>query len=152
MLLGGGVGSVPSILYNELGLSLSTTVVEIDKEVIRLGEKYFKLGDYPNLTIVNEDAFVFVSNTTETYDLIAIDIFKDILVPEQFISHIFFDNIKKRLNPNGVVIFNFVSFDFETKQQVKKIEQLLSTVFKTGYKVAIHKIESLNRVFIVEGV
>ena len=151
LLLGGGAGSVPSILYKELNLNLSTTIVEIDKEVIRLGKKYFKLGDYPNLTIVNDDAFVFVSNTTETYDLIAIDIFKDVMVPERFISPVFFDNIKKRLNPNGVVIFNFVSFDFETKQQVKKIEQLLSTVFK-NYTITTHKIESLNRVFIVERV
>ncbi|MBW6481496.1 MAG: fused MFS/spermidine synthase [Vicingaceae bacterium] len=150
LLLGGGAGSVPSILYNELGLNLSTTVIEIDKEVIRLGKKYFKLGDYPNLKIVNEDAFVFAANTAETYDLIAIDIFKDIVVPEQFISPVFFDNIKKRLNPNGVVVFNFVSFNFETKQQIKNIEQLFSTIFKTGYKVTIHKIESLNRVFIVE--
>jgi len=151
LLLGGGAGSVPSILYKELNLNLFTTVVEIDKEVIRLGKKYFKLGDYPNLTIVNEDAFVFVSNTTETYDLIAIDIFKDVMVPERFISPVFFDNIKKRLNPNGVVIFNFVSFDFETKQQVKNIEQLLSNVFK-AYNITTHKIESMNRVFIVEDV
>lgn len=150
LLLGGGAGSIPSILYKELGLNISTTVVEIDKEVIRLGKKYFKLGDYPNLTIINEDAFVFVSNTTETYDLIAIDIFKDVMVPERFISPVFFDNIKKRLTPNGVVIFNFVSFDFETKQQIKKIEQLLTTVFKES-TITTHKIESLNRVFIVEG-
>lgn len=151
LLLGGGAGSVPSILYNELNLNLSTTVVEIDKEVIRLGKKYFKLGDYPNLKLVNEDAFVFVSNTTETYDLIAIDIFKNVVVPERFISHVFFDDIKKRLNPSGVVIFNFVSFDFETKQQVKNIEKILATVFKE-YTITTHKIESLNRVFIVEGV
>ncbi|MCW8898732.1 MAG: fused MFS/spermidine synthase [Flavobacteriales bacterium] len=151
LVLGGGAGSVPSILYNELGLSLSTTVVEVDKEVIRLGKKYFKLGDYPKLTIINEDAFVFVSNNTESFDLIAIDIFKDVVVPERFISPVFFDNIKKRLNPNGVVIFNFVSFDFETKQQVKNIEQLLTTVFK-NYTVTTHKVESLNRVFIVERV
>ncbi len=150
LLLGGGAGSIPSILYKELGLNISTTVVEIDKEVIRLGKKYFKLGDYPNLTIINEDAFVFVSNTTETYDLIAIDIFKDVMVPERFISLVFFDNIKKRLTPNGVVIFNFVSFDFETKQQIKKIEQLLTTVFKES-TITTHKIESLNRVFVVEG-
>ncbi len=150
LLLGGGAGSIPSILYKELGLNISTTVVEIDKEVIRLGKKYFKLGDYPNLTIINEDAFVFVSNTTETYDLIAIDIFKDVMVPERFISFVFFDNIKKRLTPNGVVIFNFVSFDFETKQQIKKIEQLLTTVFKES-TITTHKIESLNRVFVVEG-
>lgn len=73
------------------------------------------------------------------------------MVPERFISHVFFDDIKKRLNPSGVVIFNFVSFDFETKQQVKNIEKILATVFKE-YTITTHKIESLNRVFIVEGV
>ena len=72
------------------------------------------------------------------------------MVPERFISPVFFDNIKKRLNPKGVVIFNFVSFDFETKQQVKNIEQLLSTIFKE-YNISIHKIKSLNKVFIVDG-
>lgn len=149
LLLGGGAGSVLSILYNELSLNLSTTVVEIDKEVIRLGEKYFKLLEYPNLNIVNDDAFVFVSNTNKKYDLIVIDIFKDITVPDRFISSVFFDNIKKRLNPNGFVVFNFVSFDFETKQQIKKIEQLLTTVFK-DYTITIHKIENLNRVFVIE--
>lgn len=150
LLLGGGAGSVPSILYNELGLNLSTTLVEIDEEVIKLGEKYFGLRTYPNLHIIIEDAFVFVANTNETYDLIVIDIFEDLIVPACFLTPAFFENIKKRLHPKGVVLFNFVSFDFETKQQVKNIEQLLATVFSKDYRITLRKIERLNRVFIVE--
>jgi spermidine synthase len=152
LLLGGGVGSVPSIFYNELGLHVSTTLVEIDEEVIKLGEKYFGLRTYPNLHIIIEDAFVFVANTNQTYDVIVIDIFKDLMVPACFLTPAFFEHIKQRLRPKGVVLFNFVSFDFETKQQVKNIEQLLATVFNKDYRITLHKIESLNRVFVVEGI
>ena len=150
LLLGGGVGSVPSILFHELGLTLATTVVEIDEEVIRLGKKYFNVGDYPSLKIVNEDAFIFVSNTPETYDLIVIDIFKDIIVPEQFLSTAFFNTIKKHLNNNGIMLVNFVCFDYETKQQAKALEKKLLETFKEDYKISVNKIEALNSVFIIE--
>lgn len=152
LLLGGGAGSVPFIFYNELALNVSTILVEIDEEVIKLGEKYFELKNYPKLHLTIEDAFVFVTKTNKTFDFIIIDIFKDLMVPTCFLDAVFFDNIKKVLNPNGMVVFNFVSFNYETKQQVKKIEQLLSTVFSKNYRVTVYKIESLNKVFVVEGI
>lgn len=150
LLLGGGVGSVPSILHNELGLNLPITMVEIDQEVINLGNNYFSLNSYKNLTIIVDDALVYVTKEKEKYDLIVIDIFNGLLVPKQITSATFFENIKKLLTNNGTIIFNFVCFDFETKQEVKQIEQLLKTIFKKNYTVSMCKIESLNRVFIIE--
>lgn len=151
LLLGGGAGSVPSILYNELNFNLSTTVVEIDKEVIQLGEKYFKLGDYPNLTIVNEDAFVFVSNTAETYDLIAIDLFNDIVVPEQFCKQEFIQKIKNILAPKGVLLFNFVIYSKDSRQQFEQLLTLVEKVFENSYSTNLLKLESMNRMLVVKG-
>jgi len=145
LVLGCGAGSIPTILYQELGLNPKIDAVEIDKKVIDLGNKYFGLDQYSELNIVIDDAMNFVKKTKNKYDIILVDLFQGINVPEQFLTQQFFEQLKTILNDNGKVLLNYVAYNFETKNQIQDIEVGLNKVFPK--KVRITKHENINRVF-----
>jgi spermidine synthase len=75
LVLGVAGGSVVKTLVDEIKFSGRITGVEIDPEIIKLSNHYFKLDKIQQLEIVIDDAFEFVLKTKEKYDLIIIDIF-----------------------------------------------------------------------------
>ena len=91
LVLGVAGGSVIETLKKEVKFEGKITGVEIDADVIELATKYFGLGNYKNVSIVNDDAFEFVLKTKEKYDLIVIDIFQDTTMPN-FLFEDFFIN------------------------------------------------------------
>jgi len=144
LLLGCGVGSVPSIIFNELHLFPKIDAVELDPKIIELGRKYFNLSRHKNLTIFNTDALDFIKKTSKQYDLIIIDIFKDINVPCEFQTQLFFNQIKNKLNNNGIILFNFVAYNYETKEKSKEILINIESVF---FKTEVFKLEKINYIF-----
>ncbi len=148
LVLGCGAGSIPSIIYKELGLDCKMDAIEIDEKVIALGNKYFGLDQYPNLNIIVDDAMNFANITTNKYDLILVDLFKGINVPDQFLTQHFFEKLKSMLNPAGEILLNFVAYNYETKQQVATIQNKLNNVFLKEIKT--YQLEGINRVFHVQ--
>ncbi|MCB0401405.1 MAG: fused MFS/spermidine synthase [Flavobacteriales bacterium] len=144
LVLGCGAGSIPSIIYKEFKLNAAIDAVEIDEQVIRLGNKYFGLNHYENLTIIIGNALNYVKTANKKYDLICVDLFKGIQVPDEFLSQQFFQQLNNLLVANGEILFNFVAYNYETKEQVKTIEEGLESVFKT---VKVHRFEEVNRIF-----
>jgi spermidine synthase len=145
LVLGCGAGSIPTIVYKELGLNPKMDAVEIDKKVIELGNKYFELDSYSNLNIIIDDAMNFVKSTNNKYDLVLVDLFKGIDVPEEFLTQHFFEQLESLLNENGELLFNYVAYNYETKQLVKGIENALSKSFSK--KLNTLQLEDINRVF-----
>jgi spermidine synthase len=151
LLLGGGVGSVPSIFYHELNLALKTDFVEIDSEVIGLGKRYFCLSKYPLLTIINDDAKCFLEKNTALYDVIIVDLFIDLDVPTYFTSEAFFISIKEKLCEKGSLIFNFVAYNYELKEKAKAIESKLKIIFEAPkFSTKTLSFEGINKVIVVE--
>lgn len=148
LVLGCGAGSIPSIIYNELGLNPKIDAIEIDGKVIELGKKYFDLDQYPNLNIVIDDAMNFVKTTNNKYDLILVDLFAGITVPEQFLAQHFFEKLKSLLNNKGELLFNYVAYNHETKEQAQDIENTLNKCFPG--KINTYRLEHINRVFHVK--
>lgn len=144
LVLGCGAGSIPSIIYKEKGLTPTIDAVEIDKKVIELGNKYFQLNQYDKLNVVIDDALNFVNNTDKSYDLICVDVFDSINVPEQFLEQPFFEQLKKLLTTKGELLINFVAYNYETKQKVKEIEKELSGIFP---ETKTFRLEDINRIF-----
>lgn len=144
LVLGCGAGSIPKIVYKELGLNPEMDAVEIDDKVIDLGNKYFGLNKYENLNIIVDDASQYLKNTTKKYDLICVDIFDGLNVPQEFLTQHFFEQLKSKLSDKGELLFNFVAYNFDTKKQVKEIENQLTSLFS---KTETYKIEGINRMF-----
>jgi len=148
LVLGCGAGSIPTIFYKELGLNPVMDAVEIDDKVIELGNKYFELDQYSNLNVVIDDAMNFVKSSSNKYDLILVDVFKGIEVPKEFLSQYFFEQLKSLLKNNGELLFNYVAYNHETKQQVKVIEEDLNKCFNN--EITTFRVENINRVFHVK--
>lgn len=151
LLLGGGVGSIPSIFYHELDLAIKTDFVEIDSEVIGLGKRYFCLSKYPLLTIINDNAKCFLEKNTALYDVIIVDVFIDLDVPIYFTSETFFASIREKLSEKGSLIFNFVTYNYELKQKLKALESRLKIIFEASkFSIKMLSVEGINKVIVVE--
>ncbi|MCO6499457.1 MAG: fused MFS/spermidine synthase [Vicingus serpentipes] len=148
LVLGGGVGSIPSIIYDELEMNPTMDAVEIDEKVITLGNKYFQLSQYNKLSIHIEDAMHYIENTTSMYDLIVVDLFEGIDVPKEFYSPSFLNQLKVLLNKEGMLVFNFVAYNYDTKELAKTIEIALQKIFNT--KVERFNLEKVNVVYCVK--
>ena len=145
LVLGAGAGSIPTIIYKELNLNPKMDAVEIDEKVVELGNKYFGLNQYADLNIIIDDALSFVKSTNNKYDLILVDLFKGINVPEVFLTQHFFEKLKSILNENGEMLLNFVAYNHETKKMINEIEIELSKSFNGDNK--IYQFENINRIF-----
>jgi spermidine synthase len=80
--------------------------VELDPAVTRVGRRYFGLDDNPRLTVHDADARPFLRSTDETYDLIVVDAYHQPYVPFYLATREFFQLIRDRLAPGGIVALN----------------------------------------------
>ena len=62
LVLGVAGGSVIKTLVEEIKFKGKITGVEIDSEIVKIANTYFKLNEITNLEIIVEDAFEFVLN------------------------------------------------------------------------------------------
>jgi spermidine synthase len=106
LILGLGLGSIPYMLEKHFGCQYAFTAVEIDEAVADLANRYSLYRLESPIDIITADAQVFVELCDETYDLIAIDIFQDDLVPYQFETLEFLQACAALLKPGGMLLFN----------------------------------------------
>ena len=108
--LGGG-GMVHFLKHFDPDLRLD--VVEIDPVIVEIAEKYFDVGSEGNVRIVNQDARKFLQQDGPAYDVIYMDAFlgaaegTDVSgVPLHLKTLPFFQQLQRRLTPDGAVVFN----------------------------------------------
>ncbi len=128
LILGFGAGSIAEIIASYKP-KCAITGVEIDSKVIELGKKYFGNEQLKNNEIICSSADVFVKNTDKKFDLIIIDAFIDMKVPDELETLEFLKNINKNLNKNGGVIFNKVIYTDEFENQIPELYKLYENVF-----------------------
>ena len=113
LVLGVGLGSVPVILQQHFGQKAHYTAVEIDEVVIDLA-KQFLPSPILNVTDFHcADAFDFVQNDENQYDLIAVDVFFDLDTPAEFRSDDFLEGLKKCLlqQKGSRIVYNTLTTD-----------------------------------------
>jgi len=103
--IGLGVGSVPVALER---VGIRVDVVEIEPAVARFAKEHFAFAISGETHL--EDARTYLQRTNRQYDLIIHDTFTGGTTPEHLLSLEFFERIKKRLRPGGVLALNFVGF------------------------------------------
>ncbi len=147
LVLGVAGGSVIETLKKEVKFEGKITGVEIDADVIELATKYFGLGNYKNVSIVNDDAFEFVLKTKEKYDLIIIDIFQDTTMPNFLFEDFFINRINFLLNVNGFILFNTMVLDYKDRRR----NAAYKNKFDSNYSVRLYpKIEVHNELFTIK--
>ena len=79
--------------------------VEIDAKLTELGERYFDLEN-PNLQVFHEDARPWLEDSDGDYDVIMVDAYRQPYIPFYLATEEFFELVRDRLAPGGVVIVN----------------------------------------------
>ena len=147
LVLGVAGGSVIETLKKEVKFEGKITGVEIDAAVVELATKYFGLGNYKNVSIVNDDAFEFVLKTKEKYDLIIIDIFQDTTMPNFLFEDFFINRINFLLNVNGFILFNTMVLDYQERRRNVDYKNK----FDSNYSIRLYpKIEVHNELFTIK--
>ena len=104
--------------------------MEIDEKVIALAEKYFRLDELKNLELHIEDAADFLSKVAKQYDLLVVDLFLDHRTPEKFLAAAFLKNLYAHIQPRGIVIFNYLLYDYEAKEKAIVFEKEFRKIFR----------------------
>ena len=132
LLLGFGLGSIPMILEKQ-GLDFHYTGVEIDESVIYLASKYTLPQIDARVELICADAFAYVWQTQQQFDLIAMDVFLDDAIPDRFQEAEFLQRLGEMLRPGGLLMYNRLAYTPEDIQQARRFyEQPFLEVFPQG--------------------
>jgi predicted membrane-bound spermidine synthase len=150
LLLGVAGGSVVKTLVDEVEYKGKITGVEIDPDIIEIANQYFNLSQIKQLEIIIDDAFEFVLKTKEKYDLIIIDIFEDIKMPNFLFEKFFSDRVCSLLFDKGFVLFNTMILDEAHNVRNRKyISEINPKLFSSKM---LPRIEDHNELIIIEKV
>ena len=109
LVLGLGLGSIPWMLERSFSRLYYYTAVELDENVAYLAQKYALSELSSSVEIVLADAFLFVAQTEQRFDLIAMDIFQDDEIPPKFEEIGFLEDLRRLVAPGGLLMYNRLS-------------------------------------------
>jgi hypothetical protein len=121
-LIGSAAGTVPK-QYTAVYGPIPIDGAEIDPEIIRVGRDYFDMNE-PNFNAVAQDGRYFLANSSETYDVIAIDAYRPPYIPFHLTTREFFRQVREHLTEDGVVAINVG----RTRTDWSLVEVLASTL------------------------
>lgn len=122
LILGMGMASIPYMLEKIYDRSYHYTAIEIDEVICKLASKYVLDELVSPIDVIITDAHHFVNTDTKKYDLINMDVFVDVHVPNKFLSTSFLHKLKDRLNKDGLLLYNILS---DTKEDLANSEVLI---------------------------
>ncbi|MFV8367856.1 spermidine synthase [Flavobacterium sp. XS1P27] len=148
LVLGVAGGSVIKTLVDEIKYKGKITGVEIDSEIIKIANTYFKLDEIENLEIVIDDAFEFVLKTKTKYDLIIIDIFQDTTMPNFLFETFFINRVCSLLKSHGFILFNTMLLNESQNLRNKKY---ISEFYENQFQIkTIPRLEVHNELILIE--
>ena len=103
-ILGNAAGTTARA-YEEFFPDTRVDGVEIDGELSEIGREYFDM-DNPRLHLYHEDARPFLRRIEATYDVISVDAYRQPYIPFYLTTREFFETVRDRLAPDGVLIVN----------------------------------------------
>ncbi|MBC7525705.1 MAG: fused MFS/spermidine synthase [Flavobacterium sp.] len=147
LVLGVAGGSVIKTLVDEIKYKGKITGVEVDAAIITIANEYFKLNEVKNLEIIIDDAFEYVLKTKDKYDLIIIDIFQDMVMPNFLFEDFFINRINFLINPNGFILFN--TMVISEKDRIRNLDY--KKKFNKNYSLRMYpKVEDHNELFTIK--
>lgn len=139
LILGLGLGSIPLMLERHFKRAYNYTAVEIDENVVELNDIYTLPRLQSSIQTITGDAEIYVKSTSEKYDLIAVDIFINDLVPEHFESLEFLESLTDLVNEGGLILFNQLGItEKDQKHTTAFYKQKFKQIFPNSY---LHQIK-----------
>jgi spermidine synthase len=133
LVIGGGDGGSSEEALKHPSVE-QVTMVEIDEDVVRVAKEHFGavhngVFDNPKLRLLIEDGMRFVRETSEKFDLIALDLNDPMGPAEALYSTEFFQQLRQTLAPGGALVLHIGS-PVARPDRVAELAQRLNGVFR----------------------
>ncbi|MDQ1257074.1 MAG: spermidine synthase [Candidatus Hydrogenedentes bacterium] len=103
LCVGLGGGSLPMFLRH-FWPEMNIDAAEIDPEVARVAQEYMGFAPDANMKVSSVDGRMFLRRTARQYDAIFLDAYNTNTSPFHLTTREFFEIVKERLKPDGVVV------------------------------------------------
>ena len=120
LLLGTGLGSALKILQQTYDLYPEAVLVDNDEDVLNFSQKYMDLNIRGHVQWVCNDAVSYLNSASRKFDLIGVDIFKDLVQPNFVTTTSFFGLCAAALETDGTCIFNMILDDDNKIIEIQK--------------------------------
>ncbi len=131
--IGGLAAGTMARLFTDAYGPIPIDGAELDRKIIEVGRDYFDMNA-PNLTATAIDARRGLRESSQSYDVVALDAYRPPYIPFHLTTVEFFDLARQRLNPNGVVVVN-VGRTQTDYRLVDAIAATMGEVFPSVYVV-----------------
>lgn len=111
LMLGLGAGRMLAPLLKSPGL-VQLHVVELRPKVVAVVKRYFVWPEDGRIQLTLAEACQWLSENTQSYDVIIVDLFDAQQTPDCVGKMAFFENLRQSLSPKGWVIGNFWMSEF----------------------------------------
>jgi predicted O-methyltransferase YrrM len=105
MAILGNAGGTIARAYGHFFPQTAVDAVEIDGELTAIGRRYFDMRG-PRLHTFTADARPYLRRTKQRYDVILVDAYRQPYIPFYLATKEFFELVRSRLRPGGVVMVN----------------------------------------------
>ena len=110
LFIGGGAFTMAKALHL-IRPEAEISVAELDPEVVDVGRKFFRLGNYPKIHVAAEDGRRHLRRAPGKWDLIVGDAYRGLrTIPSHLITREFFVEIRERLAARGAFFINLIAF------------------------------------------
>ncbi len=127
LVLGLGLASIPYLLEKVEDKIYNYTAVEIDEEIVDLASTYSLPRLESNVEVICADATHYIMQTDRQWDMIAMDVFKGLEIPEHMMELYFLEELRDLLSPKGFLIMNCMG---ETESARTKTQSYYDEIFK----------------------
>jgi spermidine synthase len=105
LILGLGGAAIPKFLAEHYP-DIQVDIVEIDPDVVKVAQQYFQFKPTPSMKVYAIDGRLFLKQVDKKYDLIILDAYASDSIPFHLTTVEFFNLVKERLAPDGVIAAN----------------------------------------------
>lgn len=134
--IGLGGACVPQALRAYLP-DASLVLIEKDKEVIDLARRFFYLDRVEPFELHHSCGAAFLAQNTMHFDHILVDVANSSSVPNECLSHVFFQDLAASLTEKGIVSFNLPNL-----QQIPQALHHLRQRFRASFLLRIPKLSN----------
>jgi spermidine synthase len=133
LVVGLGSGTTAKQITQAYG-PLAIDGVEIDPAIVDLGQRYFDMTE-PNLRVHVTDGRAFLGHCGRQYDWVVVDAYQGSDIPFHLITQEFFQQIRERLRPGGVLSINIAWWDADAPQLLRRVAATVRTAFPSVYAI-----------------
>lgn len=130
LVLGGGAYTIPRHVHLD-NPDITIDTVELEPFLLPIAHTYFELPIHERLRNHTQDARVYLSTATTTYDVIFSDVMNSgHYTPPHLLTVEFFTSLRARLAPGGVAFLNYIgSLDTRGVSMTGSLIRTLTSVF-----------------------